>query len=148
MTENWDPPRETLVPYYANFPLRVLLRRKLSDIGDVGRASLHESVKARLFQVGRKLKLQPLPEYPVNLPGRRGKVDMVFATTKKKKPLFALEIDGTIRYNSILKLKAFPAYTAKWVISTSKNLGLVRYRRRERLDEERDIHHFVLHEPD
>jgi hypothetical protein len=115
-------------------------------MGDVKPGSLHEAVKARLFQVARKLRLQPSPEYSVERPkGRRGRVDMVFITTKRKLPIFAFEIDGTVRWNSIEKLDIFPDYTAKWIISTSPNLGLVRYRWAERLTGREDIHAFSIH---
>ncbi len=145
-SQNWDPPKETLVPYYAQFPIRVLLRRQVCDVGDVEPGSLHEAVKARLFQVARKLRLQPSPEYPIErASGRRGKVDMVFITSKRKLPMFAFEIDGTVRWNSIEKLGVFPDYTAKWIISTSRNLRLVKYRWKERLADREDIHTFSVH---
>ncbi len=70
---------------------------------------------------------------------------MVFITRKRKLPMFAFEIDGTVRWNSIEKLEVFPDYTAKWIISTSRNLGLVKYRWRERLADREDIHTFSIH---
>ncbi len=81
------------------------------------RLSLHEGVKAQLYVLGFKLHLQPIMEARVGIGMKR--VDCLFLD-KENNPVCAIEIDGSIKLNSIKKLRSLPDAVEKIVISTGK----------------------------